>query len=82
MNWPGRLVLNSNIKYRSSHLTGGSVLTTQKSFVLWFEASYFQKVILVKPPEFLCNEMVANELNCLKFEFFRRIRMKIGASGV
>jgi hypothetical protein len=73
---------NNNIKYRSSCLTGGSVLTDQKGFVLWFETSYLQNVILIKPTNFLCNEMVANELNCLKLEFHRRTRMKKRASGI
>ncbi len=82
MNQSGCLVLNNNIKYRSSGCTGGSVLTAQKSFVLWFEASYLQKVILIKPTNFLCNELVANELNCLKFEFLRRTRMKKRASSI
>ncbi len=80
MDWSGCLVLNKDIKYRSSRLTGGSVLTTQKSFVLWFEASHLQKVILIKPTKFLCNEMVVNEHDCLKFVFLKRTRMKKGAS--
>ena len=82
MDWLVCLVLNKDVKYRSSRLTGGSVLTAQKSFVLWFEASYLQKVILIKPNNFLCNEMVTNELDCLKFEFLRRTRMKKRASGI
>ncbi len=82
MDWSGCLVLNNNIKYRLSYLTGGSILTAQKSFVLWFDASHLQEVIFIKPTSFLCNEMVADELNCLKFEFLRRTRMKKKASGV
>ncbi len=81
-DWSRCLVLNNNIKYRSRRLTGGSVFTAPKSCVLWFEASYLQKVILIKPTNFLCNEMVANEFDCLKFEFLRRTRMKKRASGI
>jgi hypothetical protein len=82
MDWSECLVLKNNIKYRSSRLTGGSVLTVQKSLVLWFEACCLQKVILIKPTNFLCNEMIADEFNCLMFEFHRRIRMKKRASGI
>jgi hypothetical protein len=81
-DWSGSLVLNNDIKYRSSRLTGGSVFTAQKSVVLWFEPSYLQKVILIKSTNWLCNEMVINEFDCLKFELLRRTRMKKRASGV
>jgi hypothetical protein len=65
----GCFVLNNDIKY--NHLTGGSALAAQENFVLWLEASHFQKVILVKPVDLLCHEMVANAFNCFKFEILR-----------
>jgi hypothetical protein len=74
-DWLRCLLLNNNIKYRSSHLTSESVLTAKESFVLWFEVVYLQKITLIKPTNFFCNEMVANEFDCLKFEIRRRIRM-------
>jgi hypothetical protein len=82
MDWLVCLVLNKDVKYRSSRLTGGFVFTAQQSFVLWFEASYLQKVILIKSANILCNEMVANELDCFKFKFLRRMRLKKRASSI
>ncbi len=78
MDWLGCLMLINYIIHGSNHLTGGSVLTVQNCFVFWFEASYLQKVILIKWTNFLCNEMVPDEFGCLKFEFLRKTRMEKG----